>query len=72
MGLQGRNYWARDLPVRRGFFNFDRVVYRYYRDDTVATEAFKAGQFALAGNPAIAQAIGRGVRDFQRGTFGRG
>ena len=34
--------------------------------------AFKAGQFALAGNPAIAQAIGRGVRDFQRGTFGRG
>jgi peptide/nickel transport system substrate-binding protein/microcin C transport system substrate-binding protein len=41
------NYWARDLPVRRGFFNFDRVVYRYYRDDTVATEAFKAGEYDI-------------------------
>ena len=40
-------YWARDLPVRRGMFNFDRVVYRYYKDDTVATEAFKAGEFDL-------------------------
>ncbi|MCB2022269.1 MAG: ABC transporter substrate-binding protein, partial [Burkholderiaceae bacterium] len=41
------NYWARDLPVRRGFFNFDRVVYRYYQDDIVATEAFKAGEYDM-------------------------
>ena len=41
------DYWARDLPVRRGFFNFDRVVYRYYKDDTVATEAFKAGEYDM-------------------------
>ena len=41
------DYWARDLPVRRGFFNFDRVVYRYYKDSTVATEAFKAGEFDI-------------------------
>jgi peptide/nickel transport system substrate-binding protein/microcin C transport system substrate-binding protein len=40
-------YWARELPVRRGFFNFDRVVYRYYQDEAVATEAFKAGEFDL-------------------------
>jgi microcin C transport system substrate-binding protein len=40
-------YWARDLPVRRGFFNFDRVDYRYYKDDIVATEAFKAGEYDL-------------------------
>jgi peptide/nickel transport system substrate-binding protein/microcin C transport system substrate-binding protein len=40
-------YWARDLPVRRGFFNFDRVVYRYYKDEAVATEAFKAGEFDI-------------------------
>ena len=39
------DYWARDLRVRRGFFNFDRVVYRYYLDEAVATEAFKAGEF---------------------------
>jgi microcin C transport system substrate-binding protein len=41
------DYWARDLPVRRGFFNFDRIVYRYYNDDTVATEAFKAGEYDI-------------------------
>ena len=41
------DYWARDLPVRRGFFNFDKVVYRYYKDDIVSTEAFKAGEFDM-------------------------
>ncbi len=41
------DYWARDLPARRGFFNFDRVVYRYYKDDIVSTEAFKAGEFDI-------------------------
>lgn len=41
------NYWGRDLAVRRGFFNFDRVVYRYYLDEPVAREAFKAGEFDL-------------------------
>ena len=39
------DHWARELPVRRGFFNFDRVVYRYYQDNDVAREAFKAGEF---------------------------
>jgi peptide/nickel transport system substrate-binding protein/microcin C transport system substrate-binding protein len=42
------DYWAKDLPARRGMFNFDRVVYRYYQDEEVATEAFKAGEFDLA------------------------
>lgn len=41
------DWWARDLPVRRGFFNFDRVVYRYYADEDVSTEAFKAGEFDI-------------------------
>jgi microcin C transport system substrate-binding protein len=40
-------YWARDLPVRRGFFNFDRVVYRLYKDNDVGREAFKAGEFDI-------------------------
>nr|WP_235906738.1 extracellular solute-binding protein [Pseudomonas saliphila] len=39
------DYWAADLPVLRGFYNFDRVVVDYYRDTGVALEAFKAGQF---------------------------
>ncbi len=39
------NYWARDLPVRRGAYNFDRVRVEYFLDDTVRLEAFKAGTF---------------------------
>lgn len=41
------DYWARELGVRRGSFNFDRIVYRYYRDRAVMMEAFKAGEFDL-------------------------
>jgi microcin C transport system substrate-binding protein len=40
-------YWAADLGVRRGSYNFDRIVYRYYKDETVSTEAFKAGEYDL-------------------------
>ncbi|HWM40946.1 MAG TPA: extracellular solute-binding protein [Burkholderiales bacterium] len=39
------NYWARDLGVRRGMFNFDRITYKIYKDTTAQTEAFKAGEF---------------------------
>jgi microcin C transport system substrate-binding protein len=41
------DYWGKDLSVQRGFFNFDRVVYRYYQDGAVAIEAFKAGEFDI-------------------------
>lgn len=40
-------YWGGERAVRRGFFNFDRVVYRYYQDHAVSMEAFKAGEFDL-------------------------
>ena len=39
------NYWARALNVRRGMFNFDRITYKIYQDNTAQTEAFKAGEF---------------------------
>jgi microcin C transport system substrate-binding protein len=39
------NYWARDLNVRRGRYNFDRITYKIYKDATAQTEAFKAGEF---------------------------
>ena len=39
------NWWARDLPVNRGRFNFDTIHYDYYRDTTVALEAFFAGRY---------------------------
>jgi microcin C transport system substrate-binding protein len=41
------DYWAQDLGVRRGQFNFDRIIYRLYRDRAVSMEAFKAGEFDL-------------------------
>jgi microcin C transport system substrate-binding protein len=39
------DYWAKDLPVMRGRYNFDRVRYDYYRDETVMVEALKAGEY---------------------------
>ncbi len=41
------DYWARDLPSRRGHFNFERIRYRMYNDEAVAREAFKAGEFDI-------------------------
>ncbi|WP_083235810.1 extracellular solute-binding protein [Halomonas caseinilytica] len=37
------DYWGRDLPVNRGRHNIDRLIFDYYRDASVAMEAFKAG-----------------------------
>jgi len=39
------DYWGKDLPVNRGFYNFDHISFDYYRDNTVALQAFKAGHF---------------------------
>jgi microcin C transport system substrate-binding protein len=39
------DYWGRDIPVRRGTYNADSLRYDYYRDGTVALEAFKAGEY---------------------------
>jgi microcin C transport system substrate-binding protein len=39
------DYWAKSLPVRTGMYNFDTVTYKYYKDSTIALEAFKAGEF---------------------------
>lgn len=37
------NYWAADLPIVQGLYNFDEIRYEYYRDDDVALMAFNAG-----------------------------
>jgi microcin C transport system substrate-binding protein len=50
---QGRNivyrrdpdYWAKDLPVNRGRWNFDKIRFEYFRDRTAGMEAFKAGAY---------------------------
>lgn len=45
--VRNPQYWARDLGVRRGLYNFERVVYRYYRDAAIAREAFRTGEFDI-------------------------
>ncbi len=41
------DYWAKDLPVNRGRFNFDELRYEYFRDRTAEFEALKAGIYDL-------------------------
>lgn len=38
-----KDYWAKDLPVYKGQWNFDELSYQYYRDRTAAFEDFKSG-----------------------------
>ncbi len=40
-------YWAKDLNVRRGMVNFDRIIVKIYKDNTAKLEALKAGEFDL-------------------------
>ncbi len=39
-----KDWWAKDLPVSRGQWNFDQITYVYYRDRLPAFEGFKAGE----------------------------
>ncbi|HCB39376.1 MAG TPA: ABC transporter substrate-binding protein [Gammaproteobacteria bacterium] len=39
------DYWAKDLPVQKGMYNFDTLHVDYYRDQTVMLEAFKSGRY---------------------------
>ena len=40
-----KDYWGAELPVIKGRHNFDIIRYDYYRDTTVALEAFKGGEY---------------------------
>ncbi len=40
-----KNYWAKDLPVNKGQYNFDKLIYDYYKDSNVLMEAFKVGEY---------------------------
>lgn len=52
--VRNPDYWAADLPARRGQFNFDTIRVDYYTDATVIFEAFRAGESSVfrEGNPA--------------------
>ena len=38
-------YWGIDLPSRKGQFNFDRISFKIYLDETSRFEGLKAGEF---------------------------
>ena len=40
-----KDWWAKDLPINKGRYNFDRLRYDYYRDNTVSQQAFKAHKY---------------------------
>ena len=77
-----RDYWGQNLPVNRGQNNIDRIRYDYYRDNTIALEAFKAGEidFRIENNSKDwatqydfpARAEGRVVIDLVRHENGTG
>ena len=39
-----KDWWAKDLPVTKGQWNFDEIRFVYFRDRVPAFEAFKSGQ----------------------------
>jgi len=40
-----KNYWGANIPLKVGTDNFDTIRYDFVRDQVVALEAFKAGQY---------------------------
>ena len=41
------SYWGRDLPINRGFWNFDEIRFDFYREANSHLEAFKRGLYDL-------------------------
>jgi microcin C transport system substrate-binding protein len=42
---RNKDYWAISKPSRKHMYNFDLITIKYYKDMTVALEAFKAGEY---------------------------
>src|SRR5690606_28174903 len=72
-------YWGKDLPIRRGFDNFDSLTVEYFRNETALFESFKKGllDVFIEGNPTRWQksynfpAVQQGKvikEDFTKGT----
>ena len=43
--VKNPSYWGNNEPTRSGMFNFKTIIFKYYKDMTVALEAFKAGEY---------------------------
>jgi microcin C transport system substrate-binding protein len=40
-----KDYWAKDLLANKGQYNFNTLIYDYYKDSNVLLEAFKVGEY---------------------------
>lgn len=49
-----KDYWAKDLPSRKGQFNFDTIIFEYFLDRSVTLEAFKAGEYDFRAEAVMA------------------
>jgi len=62
------DYWARDLPLKRGRHNYDRIRIEYFADSDAAFEAFKAGEYTFRNeNSSISWATGYDFPGVERG-----
>ena len=67
-----KDYWGAELPVNVGRYNFDTIRYDYYRDGTIALEAFKGGAYDFrAENSSKAWATGYDVPAVRQGRIRR-
>lgn len=63
------DYWAKDLPAQRGFFNFDTIKVDYYRSSQALFEGFKKGLFDIY--PENSPGKWRTAYDFPAANDGR-
>ncbi len=66
------DYWAKDHPTQVGSSNFGSIRYDYYRDTTVAQEAFKAGEYDFrAENGSKAWATAYNIPAVEKGLISK-
>jgi microcin C transport system substrate-binding protein len=66
------DYWAAELPVNRGAYNFDRITYIYFRDIEVMFQAFLGGEFDFwSENRAQRWATAYDIPEVERGWIQR-
>lgn len=61
-------YWGKDVPSRKGMYNFGRIQYRFYSDNVARLEAFKAGEFDVM----VEYSAKSWVRDYHGTKFDNG
>lgn len=63
------DYWAKDLPIKRGLDNYDEIRIEYYRDENTMLEAFKKGLYLV--NPEGDPSKWNTAYDFPAANDGR-